>query len=71
MLLANQVAVVTGGAKGIGQALCRRFSLEQARGVVVADIDFDAASALALEIGGVAIRCDVGQETEVRAPSLK
>jgi len=67
MQLANQIAVVTGGANGIGQALCRRFAAEGARGVVVADIDFDAASRLAGEIGGWAVRCDVSHEAEVQS----
>ena len=47
MQLRNQVAVVTGGANGIGRALCRRFVAEQARAVVVSDIDLDAAVAVA------------------------
>ena len=67
MQLLNQVAVVTGGANGIGRALCRRFALEQARGVIVADLDFEAASAVAQEIGGLAIRCDVQREVDIQA----
>ena len=43
MQLADKVIVVTGGANGIGQALCTRFAAEGARGVVVADIDGDLA----------------------------
>ena len=67
MQLLNQVAVVTGGANGIGRALCRRFATERARGVVVSDINFEAATAVASEIGGIPIRCDVSQESEVQA----
>ena len=67
MQLENQVAVVTGGANGIGRALCRRFAAERARGVVVADIDFAAASEVAAEIGGWAVRCDVQQESEIQS----
>jgi NAD(P)-dependent dehydrogenase (short-subunit alcohol dehydrogenase family) len=67
MQLLNQVAVVTGGANGIGRALCRRFAAEQARGVVVSDIDFEAASAVAAEIGGFAVHCDVSREAEVQS----
>ncbi len=67
MLLANQIAVVTGGANGIGEALCRRFAAEKARCVVVADINLAAARELATAIGGVAIPCDVSQEAEVES----
>jgi NAD(P)-dependent dehydrogenase (short-subunit alcohol dehydrogenase family) len=62
MDLKHKVVVVTGGANGIGRALCRRFAGEGARGVVVADIDIDGANALAKEIGGIAIRTDVSSE---------
>ena len=58
------VAVVTGGGHGIGRALCRRLARDDAR-VVVADIDKAAASAVADEIGGVAMAIDVGDEAAV------
>ncbi len=57
--------VVTGGAHGIGRALARRFAAAGAETVIVADVDGDGAWAVAREIGGMAIRCDVASETEV------
>jgi NAD(P)-dependent dehydrogenase (short-subunit alcohol dehydrogenase family) len=63
--IANQHVVVTGGANGIGRALCRRFAAEGARAVVVADMDGDGATAVANEIGGTAVRLDVSVEDEV------
>ncbi len=67
MQLLNQVAIVTGGAHGIGRALCRRFASEGARGVVVADLDDETASTVARDIGGLAVRCDVSREAEVQS----
>jgi NAD(P)-dependent dehydrogenase (short-subunit alcohol dehydrogenase family) len=65
MRINSKVVVVTGGANGIGQALCRRFATEGARGVVVADIDGAGAERLALEIGGLAVQTDVSKEGDV------
>ena len=61
MELPDKVAVVTGGASGIGQAMARRFAAEGARGVVVADLDGDGAERVAEEIGDAALplKCDV------------
>lgn len=58
--------MVTGGASGIGRALCRRFAQEGARGVVVADLDEERGRAVAAEIEGLFVRTDVGVEEEVR-----
>lgn len=66
MNLDGRVAVVTGGASGIGAAICRRFATSGAR-VVVTDIDLTGAEALARSIGAVAFRCDVSQEADLRA----
>jgi len=60
------VAVVTGGASGIGRALCRRFTAEGAS-VVVADVDAPGAAAVAQEIGGLAVPGDVSVEADVTA----
>jgi len=51
--LDGKVAIVTGGASGIGAATCRRFVEEGAR-VVVADVSDEAGSAFARELGGAA-----------------
>lgn len=59
MELRDKVVVVTGGANGIGQALCRRFAAEGARGVVVADFDAGGAKKVAGEIGGLDYAIDV------------
>ena len=65
MQLYDKVIVVTGGAGGIGAALCRRFAAEGARGVVVADRDSEGAHRVAAECGGVAIAADVAVEPDV------
>jgi len=59
MQLDGKNVVVTGGAHGIGAAMCRRFAAEGAS-LVVADLDKSAADAVAGEIGGVAVGTDVG-----------
>jgi 3-oxoacyl-[acyl-carrier protein] reductase len=50
MQLANRIAIITGGANGIGQATVRRFVREGAR-VAFWDMDEEAGSALAAELG--------------------
>lgn len=65
MQLTNKVIVVTGGAMGIGRALCQRFAQAGAKAVVVADIEADKAQAVAAEIGGLAIATNVANEADV------
>src|SRR5882724_4222521 len=65
MTLKDKVVVVTGGADGIGRALCRRFAAEGARMIVVADVNAEGANAVAAEIGGWAIATDVARQDEV------
>jgi NAD(P)-dependent dehydrogenase (short-subunit alcohol dehydrogenase family) len=67
MDLSGKTVVLTGGARGIGAALARRFAVEGAAAVVVADLDLSAATAVASSIGpaGVPLRVDVSVEAEV------
>lgn len=67
MKVTDKVVVVTGGANGIGRALCRRFAAEGARAVVVADVDETGAQTVAAEIRGMAARTDAGKEADVIA----
>jgi NAD(P)-dependent dehydrogenase (short-subunit alcohol dehydrogenase family) len=67
MKLAGKVVVVTGAAGGIGAAMARRFAQEGAKGVVVADLHAAPLEALAKEIGGLAVACDVGKEADIQA----
>lgn len=60
MELAGKVVVVTGGASGIGAAMCRRFADEQPAGIVVADLQEDRAQVVADEVGGLAVGADLG-----------
>ncbi|HWC39508.1 MAG TPA: SDR family oxidoreductase [Acidimicrobiales bacterium] len=76
MELDDRVVVVTGGASGIGRALCRRFAVEGARAVVVADFNADGARAVAAELNqgdsasepttrALAVPTDVSREPDV------
>jgi NAD(P)-dependent dehydrogenase (short-subunit alcohol dehydrogenase family) len=64
--LQDRVAVVTGGASGIGLATARRFAEEGAR-VVVADLDPEAGKRAADEVGGLFVPVDVTDEAAVEA----
>jgi NAD(P)-dependent dehydrogenase (short-subunit alcohol dehydrogenase family) len=65
--LAGRHVVVTGAGQGIGRALALRFADEGARAVVAADLDEGNARSVADEVGGLAVRVDVGREDEIRA----
>ena len=66
MLTNGKHVLVTGGANGIGRALCLRFHAEGARAVTVADLEIDRARSVALEVKGLAIKvdCAVGESVE-------
>ena len=66
MNIRDKIVVVTGGASGIGRALCHRFIQEGARGVVVADRNGDLGRQVAEEFNGLAIEVDVAIESQVQ-----
>ena len=66
MNVENKNILVTGGANGIGRALCERFAADGAKKMYVADIDYETAQTVAGKIGGEAIRIDVADETNVK-----
>ena len=61
----DKVIVVTGGASGIGFAFCKRFAKEGAK-VILSDINSNAASEKANEIGAMAITANVGKEADIK-----
>ena len=62
--LAGKVAVVTGGASGIGLATARRFAAEGAT-VVIGDFNPETGAAAAAEVDGLFVRVDVTDEEQV------
>ena len=68
MKLKDKVAIVTGGARGIGAAICHRYADEGAR-VVVADLLMDEARGLAAEIGrgAFAVELNVARQASIDA----
>ncbi len=66
--LAGKSVVVTGGARGIGEGMVRRFVAEGAR-CVIADIDVEAGERLAAELGDAVVfmRTDVTSEDDIVA----
>jgi NAD(P)-dependent dehydrogenase (short-subunit alcohol dehydrogenase family) len=65
--LADKVAIITGGAGGLGAACAERFAAEGAK-VVVADVVDERAQALATRLGGgsIALHFDCGEEGSIR-----
>jgi NAD(P)-dependent dehydrogenase (short-subunit alcohol dehydrogenase family) len=73
MKIMGKVAVVTGGANGIGRALCLSFAKEGAKAVIISDIDTGGAEQLASAISSQhgqtqaeAIPADVGVESDIK-----
>jgi NAD(P)-dependent dehydrogenase (short-subunit alcohol dehydrogenase family) len=66
MDIANKVFIVTGGASGLGEGTARMLAREGAT-VVIADLQVERGEALAKELGGTFIKCDVSQEADAQA----
>lgn len=66
MRLQDKIAIVTGAGSGFGAGIARKFAAEGAR-VVVADLNGDAARAIAEDVGGIAVTANVATEDGIRA----
>jgi NAD(P)-dependent dehydrogenase (short-subunit alcohol dehydrogenase family) len=66
MRLANKIALITGGATGIGRAIALRFAHEGAQ-VMVADINDQAGQATATQANGRFVHCDTAQPDQAQA----
>jgi len=66
MRLKDKTALVTGGGSGFGAGIAAKFAAEGAR-VMIADINMDAAQAVAETLGGLAHRVDVADNASVAA----
>lgn len=66
MQLDGKVAVITGGASGLGEGTAREFAGAGAK-VAILDIQEDKGKAVAEEIGGLFCKCDVTSEESVQA----
>jgi len=66
MDIAGKVYIVTGGASGLGEGTVRMLAAHGGQ-VVVADLQEERGRAVASDIGGVFVRCDVSQEADGQA----
>ncbi|GAA3993057.1 3-hydroxyacyl-CoA dehydrogenase [Comamonas faecalis] len=70
MDIQGKVFIVTGGASGLGEGTARMLAAAGAT-VVIADMQVDKGEAVAREIGGVFVKCDVASETDGQAVVAK
>jgi NAD(P)-dependent dehydrogenase (short-subunit alcohol dehydrogenase family) len=65
--ITDKVVVITGGGSGIGEGMARRFAKESPRALVLADINLEAATRVASQLGAEAIETDVSDAESNRA----
>jgi NAD(P)-dependent dehydrogenase (short-subunit alcohol dehydrogenase family) len=70
MDIAGKVFIVTGGASGLGEGAARMLAAAGGK-VVVADLQVDKGEAVAAELGGAFVKCDVTQEADGQAVVAK
>jgi NAD(P)-dependent dehydrogenase (short-subunit alcohol dehydrogenase family) len=70
MDIAGKVFIVTGGASGLGEGAARMLTREGGK-VVIADVQADKGEAVARELGGAFVKCDVSSEDDGRAVVAK
>lgn len=70
MDIAGKVFIVTGGASGLGEGTARMLAANGGK-VAIADLQADKGEALAHELGGAFVKCDVSQEADGQAVVAK
>jgi len=70
MDIANKVYIVTGGASGLGEGTARMLAAKGGT-VVIADMQVDKGEAVAQDIGGAFVKCDVSSEVDAQAVVAK
>ena len=70
MDIAGKVFIITGGASGLGEGTARMLAANGGK-VVIADMQVEKGEAIAKEIGGAFVKCDVSQEADAQAAVAK
>lgn len=70
MDIAGKVFIVTGGASGLGEGTARMLAAQGGK-VVIADMQVEKGEAIAKDIGGAFVKCDVSQEADGQAVVTK
>ena len=70
MQIKDKVFIVTGGASGLGEGTARMLAASGGK-VVIADMQADKGEAVAQEIGGTFVQCDVSNEADGRVAVAK